>query len=110
MRGCIVPDADQDPDGDGLTNLEEYLAGTDPLSAQSALKLAAVVPAPGSLALQFLAISNRTYSVVYRNALSDPTWLSLTNLAAQPTNCLISIPQSPLGAARYYRLVTPALP
>jgi hypothetical protein len=106
----LVPDADQDPDGDGLTNLEEYLSGTDPLSAQSALKLTAVVSAPGSLALSFLAVSNRSYSVVYRTSLSDPIWLNLTNVVVQPTNCLISIPQSPLGATRYYRLVTPALP
>ena len=75
-----------DTDGDGLTNLEEYLAGTDPLSAQGALKLAAVLPAPGSVSLQFLAISNRTYSVMYRTALSDPAWLTLTNVAAQPAN------------------------
>ncbi len=106
----LVPDADQDPDRDGLTNLEEYLAGTDPHSAQSALKLAATSQTPGSVSLQFLAVSNRSYSVLYRNALSDPNWLTLTNVTAQFTNQAIDIPQDAATATRFYRLVTPALP
>ena len=106
----LVPDADQDPDNDGLSNLEEYLAGTDPLSFQSAIKLTAFSPAPGAVSLQFLAVSNRSYSIVCRTALSDLAWLKLTNIVAQPTNRLISLPQSPQGATRFYRLVTPALP
>jgi hypothetical protein len=106
----LVPDADQDADGDGLTNLEEYLSGTDPLSAQSALKLGTVAATPGACTLQFMAVSNRSYSVVYRVALSDPTWQKLTNIAAQPTNRLMILPQTALGTSRFYRLVTPALP
>jgi hypothetical protein len=31
--GNGVADPDEDPDGDGLTNLEEYLAGSDPTVA-----------------------------------------------------------------------------
>ena len=36
-------DAALDPDGDGATNLQEYLAGTDHLNANSYLKLEGIV-------------------------------------------------------------------
>jgi hypothetical protein len=106
----LVPDADQDPDGDGMNNMEEYLAGTNPNSAQSTLKLAAVAPTPGSLSLQFLAVSNRSYSVLCRSTLTDQAWTILANFAAHPTNRSISIQQSLQGTTRFYRLVTPSLP
>ena len=42
----IVPD-DSDPDGDGFSNFEESVAGTDPLDETSFLKLGFSVPLPG---------------------------------------------------------------
>ena len=41
----IVPtDAGEDADGDGFTNLEEFLQGTDPLDATSVPKIVRAMP------------------------------------------------------------------
>jgi hypothetical protein len=57
-------DGSADPDGDGLTNLEEYIAGTNHLDEESYLKVDRV-SAAGSATLWFNAVSNRTYSILY---------------------------------------------
>ncbi len=104
----FVPDADADPDHDGMSNLQEFLAGTDPQSALSLLKLSAAINSPGSVTLQFMAISNHTYSVLYRNALSAGPWAVLASAESRSTNRTETIVDA-LGVStnRFYRLVTP---
>jgi hypothetical protein len=106
-----VADADADPDHDGFTNLQEYLAGTDPQNAQSNLRLSANFTSPGPVNLQFLAISNRTYSVLYKDALNALAWSKLADIDARPTNWLGTVPDS-IGVLtnRFYRVVTPQTP
>ena len=55
-------DADEDPDGDGFTNLEEYIADTVPTDPLSRLVLTGIHPIP---AVAFLSSSNRLYSLEY---------------------------------------------
>ena len=62
----FIPDANDDPDHDGLTNWEEYLAGTHPNDATSALRFTQISSQNGNVVLQFLASSNRTYSLLYK--------------------------------------------
>ena len=60
--------------------------------------------------LRFIAISNRTYTVQFRNALGAGSWVKLRDLPAPGTNRLeIVIDPSPV-AERYYRLITPRQP
>lgn len=103
-------DAGYDPDSDGMTNLQEYLAGTDHLDADSNLKLAGSV-ASGNFALSFNAIAGRTYTVLRTTSLSTPNWTRLADVPAQPVSQTVYVMDSPAtNAASFYRLITPALP
>jgi hypothetical protein len=66
-------DADRDTDGDGASNLEEYLAGTDPTQAVIVLKLAAILDPGGGLRLHFAGAMNRTYGLMAASALDPAT-------------------------------------
>lgn len=106
----ITPDGLKDADGDGMNNLAEYLAGTDPGDSQSFLKVE-LEKAPGAaqVAVRFGAISNKTYSVLYQAGLSSQApWNKLADVASAPTNRTVRVPDpSPIAPARFYRLVTP---
>jgi hypothetical protein len=105
----FVPDADQDLDGDGMSNRHEYLAGTNPADGASTLQLELLVNS-GARSLRFLAMSNRTYSVQSRTNLISAPWLTMTNVSLAPASRMISVPLQTTGSAAFYRLVTPAQP
>ncbi len=100
-----------DADGDGMTNLEEAQAGTDPTNSASVLKL--ILPpnplAEGKVSFYFNAVSNKTYSVVYRDDVASGEWSNLVSLHSLPTNHVRWVTnQVPgVGINRFYRLKTP---
>jgi hypothetical protein len=103
-----VNDAGDDADGDGLTNLQEYLAGTDPTQSTSALRITSLEDLGGNVArIGFFAVSNKTYGVEYKKFLDDPTWTTLTNIGAAPTNRALFIQTVVPTTNRFYRLRTP---
>ena len=107
----FVNDATLDADGDGLTNLQEFTAGTNPQDATSALRLAEITSASGSRTVTFNAVSNRTYSVLFKDDANAATWSKLADAVARTTNRVERvIDTQPVGSQRFYRLVTPALP
>jgi hypothetical protein len=110
-----VNDANLDPDGDGFTNLQEFLADTDPQDPSSSLKIETVIPpnaANETVTLTFEAVAGKSYTVWFADALPANPWNSLTNIPAPPTNALVTVQdsQSTNSTRRYYRLQTPAAP
>jgi len=105
-------DADQDFDLDGMTNLEEYLAGTHPKQAGSLLELSSTLNG-NTTELRFSAIAGRTYTILYSDALSEvASWQKLTDVPAQGATQVVMVSDNSVGVGvqRFYRIVTPALP
>ena len=94
-----------------MMNVEEYIAGTDPQDPQSYLKVDAIAIEPGLVTLQFVAVSNKTYSVQWKQSVEAGLWQSFINVSGGDRSMTVTVtdPQPPVSG-RIYRLVTPRLP
>jgi hypothetical protein len=101
-------DGQRDDDSDGMKNGAEYFAGTDPFDANSYLKV--LLDAQGVKTIEFMAVSNRTYTVEYTDQLQLSAWEKLGSTLARPVTEPVVLPDPTAGANRFYRLVTPAQP
>jgi hypothetical protein len=98
-----------DFDQDGMSNRDEFVAGTNPTNATSVLKLTAAIDTG---ALLFTAETNKTYSVQTRTNLNSAAWSNDTNIFATTQQRTIQVPVPPAlpNPERYYRVVTPVVP
>ena len=77
--------AEKDLDGDGMTNYEEFVAGTDPTDALSFFAITSVQievvadPETDGFALQWPSVKGRVYTVYAADALVGP-WVELAEL------------------------------
>ena len=105
---CNDSRAQDDADGDGMTNLQEYLAGTNPLDPQSSLKLRAQTTTwPSAIRLH-----RHCGSRLYASILRQPRFRHLdqaARLSGRPDNWHVNLndPGAANAPARFYRLVTP---
>lgn len=108
----LVKDDALDPDNDGFTNWQEYLAGTKPKDAHSALALAsASLAGSGGTDLRFEAVAGRSYTILHTDTLSGGSWQRLMNIPPRAATEVLSVHDpEPVTTNRFYRLVTPALP
>lgn len=109
-------DASLDSDGDGMTNWQEYIAGTDPLDAASSLRieiLRADAESTPLVKLSFMALSNQTYAVEHRSSAANQSWGRLAEIVASASNRMVQITNAIElidPSQQLYRVVTPRLP
>jgi hypothetical protein len=106
-----VHDGNLDPDLDGFTNWQEFIAGTNPTNAASLLRLESVLVQGTDTVIGFLAVSNHSYTVEFREFVNNGFWQKWQDFPAASSNRTIWFTNG-TGAApsRYYRLVTPRQP
>jgi hypothetical protein len=92
-----------------MANWQEFAAGTDPTNAQSFLAVSATVQAAGAW-ISFGAVSNKTYSIEYRDGLAGGLWATLADLPARPQNRVETIADPGYATNRFYRVKTPSRP
>jgi hypothetical protein len=104
-----VNDAAGDLDGDGQSNLAEYLAGTSPQSATDRFVITSVVKAtsgPG-FKITFPAKALKSYTIQYKNTLADSAWQELIDVPASGTDTTAEFTDPTTQTTRFYRIVTP---
>ncbi|MBL7114613.1 MAG: hypothetical protein ISS35_02515 [Kiritimatiellae bacterium] len=92
-----------DPDGDGLSNLEEFLAATDPTDAQSLLKMLTSRLVGQSVIIEWQSASNVLYDVEISTNGLDTFKSLLTNILATPPANRIQTPVQ-AGTHAFYRI------
>jgi hypothetical protein len=104
-------DATADADLDGVSNADEYVAGTNPTNAASRFVVDNVAAlAGGASVITFLAVSNRTYELDFTPGLAPISWTPSGTLAPAATNRLIRWTNAPPSPGGFHRLRIPQFP
>ena len=103
--------AGDDADGDGMTNLQEYLAGANPTNQSSALAQKVDLNNQQIL-ITFATSAGHTYEVQSTTNVTGAPWQTLTNVAANPVPPgLVTVSDSILAPdSKFYRITTPQAP
>jgi Tol biopolymer transport system component len=98
--------AQDDADGDGMSNLEEFLAGTDPTNPASSLlvQIQVQVAAPNNVILNWPAVPGKNYQVQFKNNLNDSVWTEIPGAFVFGTEGSFTVPID--QSRRFYRVMT----
>lgn len=103
--GSLAQTANADPDGDGYTNLQEFLSGTNPNSAGNHLAFSSIQRSGSELHLSFPANVERRYQIEWSDTLQPP-WTALGSpVTGSGTILQIADPNAfSTSPKRFYRL------
>jgi len=97
-----------DPDGDGMNNWQEWIAGTDPTDAASALRLLTPAFTPPGLLLRWSSDTNHAYLVERTTSLAPPITFGLlrANVPGLSGTTTYIDTTAPSAGAAFYRVGT----
>ncbi|MBA4387900.1 MAG: hypothetical protein C0404_07955 [Verrucomicrobia bacterium] len=95
--------AQDDWDSDGMVNLSEYIAGTNPTNAMSRFQISGFSVQEGAFRLGFLTVTGRTYGVAYKSNLLESVWYGVTN-GVSGTGGQVDVIDSTSAARKFYRI------
>ena len=100
-------DPANDPDLDGLNNLDEYIAGTDPTNPDSLFGAATFTPPAGNstqTVITWESVTNRIYNVRWSDSLTAPVFTNNTSIdLPYPANSYTDTVER-TGSQHFYRL------
>lgn len=103
ITNSVPGSATNDPDDDGLNNLSEYIAGTDPTNSASCVQCLVQALHGNGFSIEFQSVSGRLYSVKYRDAMLATNWATLTN-GMPGINGILNVTDTNSLPARFYRI------
>ena len=97
-------DPNADPDHDGMNNLAEWIAGTNPTNAASVLRASVVSNSPSGVVVSWSSVAGKNYWLARStNLLTGFSTISTNIAATAPTNFLTDTAVLP-GTSRFYRV------
>jgi Tol biopolymer transport system component len=104
--GSLGRDGTGDFDGDGHTDLQEFLAGTDPTNTGSILRVLTITSLNGSTTILWSATPGKSYRVQCKTNVNDPGWTDLPGLVPATGSSASRVDDSGgLGGSKFYRVV-----
>jgi hypothetical protein len=98
--------AGDDADGDGLTNLQEFLAHTNPRDPASTLRITLVQRAADGTHITFTSVSGKSYRLESKSTLSAINWSVVAdNIAGRNGTTTVVDPGGVGTVQRFYRVV-----
>jgi hypothetical protein len=97
-------DAHWDADGDGVSNLQEFLHGTDPRDPNSAFKITNWFVREDRLEIHWNPEPRRLYQIQWSTSLEENSWINFghpspSGFMSQP------VPPALPGGAQFFRLL-----
>lgn len=97
-----------DPDGDGMTNAQEYAAGTDPTNSASVLRISGISISGNDFVVSFSTVAGKTYRVERSDTLAAGSWTTLLdNIAGTGGTVQVTDVGAAAQSKRFYRIVLP---
>jgi Protein of unknown function (DUF1800)/PA14 domain/CHRD domain/Bacterial TSP3 repeat/Putative Ig domain len=107
LYGAQGVDPDADPDGDGLSNRQEAIAGTDPFNAASAPRMSMFVITNKSAQVRIMGALGKLYelqgSEIVCGLSSSNTWITEASLVAR-TNPMVTLSAPALLPMKFFRV------
>jgi sugar lactone lactonase YvrE len=98
----LLSAANLDPDGDGASNYQEYVAGTNPQDSTSVLQITPTT----NFTLQWPSVAGKTYALEFSTSLFSTNWTVLcTNMVGTGQTMQIQDTNLPAPPSRFYRIV-----
>ncbi len=94
-----------DSDGDGFTDYQEYLAGTDPHDAASALRITDIQLSGTNVVSLFTTVVGKQYTLESVDTLSTTSWNSIaSNMIGTGSLFRVNDPNGAASNQRFYRV------
>ena len=105
--GTLARDGTGDFDGDGMTDLQEFLAGTDPTNRGSVLRVMTLTSVNGGgTAILWSAVAGRTYRAQFKDNVEEVGWTDVPGDVVAVTSTGSKVDAIPAGAGRrFYRVL-----
>ncbi|MGC8829803.1 MAG: FAD-dependent oxidoreductase [Verrucomicrobiia bacterium] len=98
----------QDDDGDGICNYVEYLNGTNPNDPMSYIKVG-INKTNAVRLISFLALTDKSYSILYRNSATAGEWKKLMDIEPLPVTRIVEVSDVSNDPHRFYKIISPKL-